>query len=114
MAVIEARWTGSYPNLCSGKWELFVDGRDVSKNIPEERRHSPMDTERTYRKWYFGGESGWEEQWETYEDGLNEEDWIAENNSWLSAITDDADTKSQIFEAIRACDWRHGECGGCI
>lgn len=114
MAAIEARWTGSYPNLCSGKWELIVDGRDVSESIPEECRQSPMNTEGTYRKWYFGGESGWEEQWESYEDGLDEEDWITENNSWLSTIADNPDTKSQIFEAIQACDWRYGECGGCI
>lgn len=109
---VKATWTGSYPCLCSGNWELVVDNVDVSNLIPKELRYSPMDTYGEYAMLYF--EENWEEVWEYYEDGKGKEDWIEANKYWLDTINTDKDVQSAIFEAIQDEDWRHGSCGGCI
>ena len=36
---VEAKWSGSYPWLCSGEWTLFIDGKDMSDKIPKELRN---------------------------------------------------------------------------
>lgn len=33
---VEAKWTGDYPNPCSGWWILKVNNKDVSHLISEE------------------------------------------------------------------------------
>ena len=83
---IEAKWTGDYPNLCSGQWILKVDNIDVSHLIPEELRNEPMNTYRDYMSWNFTPD--WEVENNYYEDGLFCDEWPQ--------------------------DWRYGECGGCI
>lgn len=115
MAVnVKAEWRGTSHSLCSGEWELYVNDIDVSNKIPNQLRKSPMGTLNEYRRWRFGGKSGWDVMWESYTDGLGEGDWIAANDSWLSKITSDYAVKAAIFAAIRKEDWRHGSCGGCI
>lgn len=109
--MVEAKWSGSYPCLCSGQWTLIVDGEDVSSKIPEELRDSEMNTAGTYQSWHF---ENWLEVFEDYEDGLECEEWIKENKYWLDTISADRNTQSDIFYAISASDWRHGSCGGCI
>lgn len=42
--VVEASWSGSFPNLCSGEWTLIVNGKDVSAHIPDNLRYSEMNT----------------------------------------------------------------------
>ena len=111
MAKVYANWSGTYPNLCSGKWTLIVDDVDYSELISHK---DEMNTYGTYENWYFGGESGWEEIWESYEDGLTFLDWQYENKDWLNKITTDKSVQRQIYDAISMCDWRHGSCGGCI
>lgn len=109
--MVEAKWSGSYPCLCSGKWALIVDGKDASSKIPDKLRHSEMNTAGTYQSWHF---ENWNEVFEDYEDGLECEEWIKENKYWLDTISADYNTQSDIFHAINASDWRHGSCGGCI
>ena len=57
---VEAKWTGNYPNLCSGQWILKVNNIDVSHLIPEDLRNEPMNTYRTYLCWHFN--NNWEEK----------------------------------------------------
>ena len=63
---VEAKWTGDYPNLCSGQWILKVNNKDVSHLIPEELRNEPMNTYCTYQRWNFY--DNWEEKWDSISD----------------------------------------------
>ena len=108
---VEAKWSGSYPNLCSGKWTLFIDGKDMSDKIPKDLKNEPMNTYSTYSEWYF---KNWSETWDDYKDGLECEDWIKENKEWLNKITTDKCEQEDIYYAFQLNDWRHGSCGGCI
>lgn len=110
--MVKAIWNGEWPCLCYGEWTLIVDGKDVSDHIPDELRNSHMNTYGTYYRWYF--DDNYLEDWEPYEDGLEKEAWIEENEDWLSTITDSKDTWADIFDAISMQDFRHGSCGGCI
>lgn len=112
MANVRAEWSGSFPCLCSGKWTLYVDDVDVSDKIPEELRTWEMGTYGDYYTWHFGDDYG--EVWETYEDGLEQDEWINENKKWLDTISTDYVTQVQIYKAINEEDWRHNSCGGCI
>lgn len=109
--MVEANWSGSYPCLCFGEWTLKVNGKDVSKKIPDDLRESSMNTYGTYQSWHF---EDLIEVFEDYEDGLDCEEWIEENNEWLNKITTDYSIKEQIFKAIQSEDFRSGSCGGCI
>lgn len=109
--MVEANWSGSYPCLCFGEWTLKVNGKDVSKKIPDNLRKSSMNTFGTYQSWHF---EDWMEVFEDYEDGLDCEAWIEKNDEWLSEITKDYSIKEQIFAAIQSKDFRSGSCGGCI
>ena len=109
--MVKAEWSGRYPNRCSGIWSLEVNGVDVTCYIPVELRRESMGTFGTYQRWYF---VDWIEHFEDYEDGLMCDEWIKKNKYWLDIITDDVNVQVEIFYAINAKDWRHGECGGCI
>ena len=110
--MIVAEWTGRYPNLCSGTWKLYLDGKDISNKIPEHLRTSEMNTYNTYRSWSFTKD--WDENWRAYTNGLQKDEWIKENKEWLDNISTEYSIQSQIFDAINAQDWRHNSCGGCI
>ena len=100
-------WTGKWPCLCHGEWRIKVDGVDYSWVIPEDLRDRPMNTCGTYQAWHF---ENWNDVWESYESGLECEDWIAKN-SWVNVLPIEPE---EAFLAFQACDWRHGSCGGCI
>ena len=100
-------WTGSYPCLCSGEWRITINGIDWSNAIPVDKRYAPMDTAGTYQEWHF---EDWEEVFEDYEDGLEFDEWIAENE-WALALPC---APQDLFYEIQAQDWRHNSCGGCI
>lgn len=104
-----SEWTGSYPNLCYGEWKLYKNGDEVNTEIPF--RYTSADTFGTYHRWYFN--SDWHEEWEDYEDGLPEQEWIANHQKWLRTIAPKTDWPS-IYHAFAANDFREGECGGCI
>ena len=110
--MIVAEWTGKFPNLCSGQWKLYIDGKDMSSKIPEHLKKSEMKTYRVYRRWSFA--KNWDEKWTTYVDGLQKDEWIKENKEWLDTISTEYSIQSQIFDAINRLDWRHTSCGGCI
>ena len=107
-----ANWTGEYPCLCRGKWQLKVNDKWVSNKIPEDLREDSMNTYGSYGKWHF--DNDWMVNWEYYNDGLKCDGWIAENKEWLDSITTDENVQRDIFEAINEEDFRHGSCGGCI
>ena len=72
-----AEWTGSWPCLCSGEWTLkLIENEketDLTHLIPEKLRTQDMGTYGEYQSWHFGPD--WDEIWETYEHGMQEEDW---------------------------------------
>ena len=81
MKNFKTEWTGSCPNLCMGVWKLYIDGKDKSDLIPEDLRDYPMGTVGVYWTWDF--DDDWGEIWESYIDGLECDDWIKENYSWI-------------------------------
>lgn len=105
---VEARWTGAYPNLCSGTWEITVNGEDYSYAIPDDKRRDSMDTFGEYSYWRF--DDNWEVQWKFYESGKEFAEWILENQ-WVNQIPAPPE---KIYAAIQGQDWRHAQCGGCI
>lgn len=111
MKKFEAKWTGSFPVLCRGVWKLYIDGKDKSNLIPKDLRDYPMYTAGTYQSWHF---ENWVEVSEDYEDGLECDDWIKENDYWISKITNCYDEKVALFKAFQVEDFRTCSCGGCI
>ena len=109
---VEAKWTGSYPCLCSGEWILKINNIDVSNLIPEELRTSSMNTAGSYSSWYFTED--WKVEDYYYLDGLECEDWIKDNKNWLHKITTAHSVQKEIYYAIQSEDFRAGSCGGCI
>lgn len=112
MAKFEVEWTGSYPCLCYGEWKIKKNGVDLSNIIPEDIKHSPMDTYGIYQSWYF--DENWMEDFEDYEDGLCCDNWINRNDYWISKICNNYDEKVMLFNAISEKDFRANSCGGCI
>lgn len=108
--MFDVQWTGAWPCLCFGEWIIRKNGVDVSCLMPDEMRHCEMNTAGTYSSWHF---EDWEEVFEDYEDGLECEEWIADN-AWISELCDSHEEMVELFYAIQAQDWRHGSCGGCI
>lgn len=109
---VEVKWSGKYPNVCSGKWTLIINGIDVTDKIPTDLRNRPMNTYGTYYNWKF--KPDWDVEWSSYSDGLSCSEWIEENDYWLNTITEDNSIKSEIYYAINSQDFRYGSCGGCI
>lgn len=105
--MVTAKWTGEYPCLCCGEWRLYICGQDYSHLIPEDKRTSHMNTAGTYDEWWF---EDWQETFGTYEDGLEYEEWMAENEWVLNLPAAPFD----VFLAFQYEDWRPGSCGGCI
>lgn len=105
------KWTGRYPVLCHGTWLLYKDGKNISNLIPEDLQDAPMGCAGWFQEWSFV--NGWEEEWNTYHDGLSADEWIEENEYWLKEIGPEEDYKD-IFYAFQENDWRGGSCGGCI
>lgn len=112
MKNIEVKWTGSYPCLCHGEWIIIIDGVDFSDCIPDTKKQEPMDTYGEYEEWDFTDDR--DDVWDSYEEGLQYEDWILKNHYWVDKIVTSNEDQKQLFKAIQAEDWRHGSCGGCI
>lgn len=109
---IKVKWTGRYPTLCQGEWELEINGKNMSYLIPSSKRNKPMYT-RGHHKLIKLNKNGKPEQ-SVYLDGLPEEDWIKENQSWLSTITDNQQVYKKLYILFRQQDWRKHQCGGCL
>lgn len=117
----KVEWTGSYPNLCHGKWVVYKNGVEIDMHdCPfcefseidgyEYRYDSPAYTCGTYSSWHF---EDWIEVFEDYEDGLDCDSWCAEYADWLRTIAPENEW-SYIFEEFCRSDYRPGSCGGCI
>lgn len=107
---VSVEWTGSFPCLCHGEWNIVIDGKKVE--LPEDIATSPMNTRKEYQRWYFTDD--WMDEWETYEDGLTFEPWLDSNREWVDPLGLSDGEVRDLYEAIRSEDWRHGSCGGCI
>lgn len=109
---IKVKWTGGYPNLCSGHWEIIIDGKYLTNLM-----NSNFETFGTYSSWHF---EEWNEVFEDYEDGLCFEQWKQDppNNLLFSLklagfeVTENL--LQELYLAINSQDWRHSSCGGCI
>lgn len=106
----EAHWSGGWPALCVGEWALYEDGKEVDVEIPFQGESAC--TFGSHCQWYFN--SDWLEEFEEYEDGEEEEDWIESNKQYLREVTEDETQWPLIYKAFQAEDFREGECGGCI
>ena len=105
-----ADWSGGYPNLCFGEWTLSHNGKEIDVPIPFQ--YKCANTLGRYYYAYFT--NGWEEAFDYYDDGLDEDAWIEDNIEYLMDITDDESQYPLIYEAFQVSDWRVGSCGGCL
>lgn len=111
MANWDIRWTGSYPVLCSGMWEVYKDGEPINmRNCPFV--DCDANTFGIYQSWHF--DDDWIEVFEDYEDGLLINAWIKEYRDWLMEIDPSGNDWEVIYNGFRSQDWRRGSCGGCI
>ena len=109
---IDVEWTGSYPNLCRGRWNIEINGKKLSGLGTDH-----MNTYGNFGAWHF---EDWSEVWEYYNDGLSFEEWKCNlpNNLEISIklagfkITDEL--LETLYRAISTADWRSLSCGGCI
>jgi len=108
----EAAWSGKFPNHCSGRWTLTMNGQNITCFVPKEMRTEPMGTFGSYLR--CGLDENWEEYAVEYEDGMRKEDWIKKNHEWMSHISPRPEDWDSIYEAFNKEDWRYGCCGGCI
>lgn len=110
--IVTAKWTGSFPNLCSGEWIIHVDAIRLV-NIGNDN----FETFGSYENVYL---EGWHEFSETYDDGLMFDEWKNSNVNGimdslrLHGITSTDELMLSIYDAVSACDWRSSSCGGCI
>jgi len=124
---IKVNWTGSYPNLCSGVWEITIDGMSINDNSKMQNTYDSMlkrnmGTEGSYESWHF---ENWSEVFESYDDGLYFDDWVKSTQAVeLRLMIDDNLIQKQtkmsdpdmknLFSELQNNDWRSGSCGGCI
>ncbi len=108
---IEVRWTGEYPILCSGEWNIRIRNHLINLG----KGH--MGTEGVYRRWVIIECS---EEWETYTDGLDFEEWVVSTTGkrvldTIRGVTEISDKEvEEIYWLIQEKDWRSSSCGGCI
>lgn len=117
--IYEAKWTGGYPNLCSGSWHLYENGKEIDLHEvgcpfvagPDDYCDSYAGTYNYYSSWHF---EDWLEVFEQYEDGLEAPDWVEDNEDWLTNISENEDDWYLIYDAFNAEDWRPNSCMGCV
>lgn len=112
----KAVWTGEYPNLCHGEWQISYNRKKL--NVPKEVKKSHMNTLGEYEEWSF--DDDWLEQFNSYMDGEDCDTWIEINEHWIKTMLSEANIEytielaEELFYEIQSQDWRHGSCGGCI
>lgn len=115
MSKFVAEWSGRYPCLCSGAWSIKYQGKDL--DIPSDRASESMGTYISYQTWHF---EDWNDVWEDEEGGMDYDEWIMENHSWVCdafnklAIANTDENYKELYYAIQSSDFRSGSCGGCI
>jgi len=118
---IIVKWSGSYPNLCSGEWVIMIDHMELP--IPELLISSNMGTSGDYQSWHF--DDNYSEIFETYHVNESSND-RQQLNSWIKyslksleeayKINLNINEKliNEIIDKISEQDFRSGSCGGCI
>lgn len=114
---ISVKFTGSFPNYCSGKWVIVIDGITLTGI-----GGGHFNTEGYYTAYSFTED--WDEVNSEYSDGLEEYEWIEEQkkedpNGLLQSLKRHGfkitnELLEALYHEIRLCDWRHGQCGGCL
>lgn len=114
---VKVQWTGSYPTLCYGEWNIVVAGLPLN-GLGEGH----FETLGSYDSWAFAED--YDVEWSAYEDGLCKDDWIKEvlennlNHLKSTLIKHNIEPNEQVlgilYECIQAKDWRRNSCGGCI
>ena len=115
---IKVEWTGEYPNLCSGKWIITIENKVL--NLPGAIMNHAMNTYGEFLSWSFGDD--YKEEWDSYSDGLEFNEWIRDNVGWIKPALESAglidsitiDDLHNLYNKIQALDWRHNSYGGCI
>lgn len=105
----EARWKHDGISLCIGYWELYHDGVKVDTKIPFATE--PAGTYGDYDEWTF--DEDWNDIWDSYEDGFDMSEWVADHSDWLATIAPESEWPA-IYDAFSSEDWRPGSCGACI
>ena len=90
---VEIKWSGEYPNLCSGEWSLRYKGRDMTYIIPNDFKKTSMNTRYT----------------DSIEEWYNE---YPENSNWVRAFP--KDVQLELYRQIKKQDFIKGTCGGCL
>ena len=109
---ISVEWTGSYPTLCFGRWNIVIDGIKLTGLGNDD-----FSTYGTYQSWHF---EDWSEVFEDNEEGLHFDVWkINPKNKLLESLERHGFEVSDellflLYGEIQACDWRSNSCGGCI
>lgn len=106
------QWTGFFPNLCYGKWKLFINGEDCSEMIPEDRRNHSMYIEGA-SVFDFDLLDDGDALYEKYKDGLSCEAWIEDNREWLVKLPIGEDRYGELYDEFAKNDFIRGCCGGC-
>lgn len=139
MADWYAHWTGKWPSLCYGEWQLFKnevrqhvripfnDYEDVDYENKEAYTEQELEDgfrlvrgmgspANTYREdWSHCALSrDYDELYSTYEDGLKREEWCREYEGFLLEVDPRAEDWGKIYRAFRAEDFRPNSCGGCL
>ena len=107
---INVEWTGGAWSLCIGDWILKINRKDYSDTIPFQRE--PADTYGEYSEWHFG--PGWDEEWSTYRDGMECDEWCDYYKDWLETLPLEKSEWPDLFKAFQEQDFRPNSCGGCI
>jgi len=127
----EVKWTGKYPNLCSGEWIIKINGEVIKDKTEHSSYHqkempiygsilaSDMGTSGIYTSWHF--DENWSEVFDDYEDGDDFSVWTkTEKAKRLFMLIEDngfslsKEDKRALFIKLQENDWRSGSCGGCI
>lgn len=103
---IIVRYTGRYPNLCSGEWLIYING--VKHQTPFMYGED-AETWGFYKPWYVKTT-----RWDfTFYDGLTAHEWIYQHAKWLKTLHVGKGRWKEVYDKFQEKDWRKGECGGC-
>ena len=93
-------YNGEWPNLCSGKLILRIDGR--------ERVFDPFDQNTEQRFWSSGGRTWFDENYSKAH--IDKDSWIIDRDF----LPDDLKQYAEEIEYIFNENVEYGCCGGCI